>query len=98
VLVGSGIGRDMGGGSQTLSTLRALALVTARGLVSRFLRQRIHMFVGTMRANDLAYLGELCDAGKITPVIERSYPLAEAAAAVARVEGGHASGKVIVIP
>jgi NADPH:quinone reductase-like Zn-dependent oxidoreductase len=97
VLVGAGVGRDMGGGSQTLSTLGALATIAARGLASRFLRQHIRMFVAKVRAGDLAYLAELCAAGKITPVIDRSLPLADAAEAVRIIEGGHARGKVIVV-
>jgi NADPH:quinone reductase-like Zn-dependent oxidoreductase len=98
VLVGGGIGRDMGGRSQTLDTLGVLALVMGRGIVSRFLRQRIRMFVAKMRPSDLTYLGELCDTGKVTPVIERSYALAEAAEAIRNLEAGHVRGKVLVVP
>ena len=38
----------------------------------------------------------LVDAGKITPVIDRSYPLHQAAEALADVEQGHAKGKVVI--
>jgi NADPH:quinone reductase-like Zn-dependent oxidoreductase len=98
VLVGGGVGRDMGGRSQTLDTLGVLVLVMGRGLFSRFLRQRIRMFVAKMRPSDLAYLGELCDTGKVTPVIERSYALAHAAEAIRTLEAGHVRGKVLVLP
>jgi NADPH:quinone reductase-like Zn-dependent oxidoreductase len=98
VLVGGGVGRDMGGRSQTLDTLGVLVLVMGRGLFSRFLRQRIRMFVARMRPSDLAYLGELCDTGKVTPVIERSYALADAAEAIRTLEAGHVRGKVLVLP
>ena len=98
VLVGGGTGRDMGGGSQTLDTLGAMALVMARGIFSRFLRQRIRMFVGQIRPDDLTYLAELCAAGRMTPVIGHTYPLADAAAAIRQIEGGHPRGKVLVIP
>jgi NADPH:quinone reductase-like Zn-dependent oxidoreductase len=97
VLVGSGVGRDMGGGSQTLRTLGALTTVAARAVFARFLRQRIRMFVAKVRASDLAHLAELCSAGKITPVIDRSLPLADAAEAIRIVEAGHARGKVVVV-
>jgi NADPH:quinone reductase-like Zn-dependent oxidoreductase len=96
VLVGGGVGRDTGD-NPTLATLGTLAFVVGRGLFSRFLRQRIRMFVAKTRASDLAYLAELCEAGKLTPVIDRSYPLADAAEAIRHVEAGHARGKVIVI-
>jgi NADPH:quinone reductase-like Zn-dependent oxidoreductase len=97
VLVGGGIGRDTGG-SQTLGTLRALALVAARRPFSRFLRQRIRMFVATARTSDLTYLAELCAAGQVTPHVERTYRLAETAEAIRHLEGGHARGKLIVVP
>ena len=98
VLIGGGVGRDMGGRSQTLDTLGVLALVIGRGIFSRFLHQRIRMFVARMRPSDLAYLGELCETGKVTPVTERSYPLADAAEAIRNLEGGHVRGKVVVVP
>lgn len=97
VLVGGGIGRDTGG-SQTLATLRALVLVTARSPFSRLLRQRIRMFVATARSSDLTYLAELCDAGRLTPYLERTYRLEETAEAIRHIEGGHARGKLVVVP
>jgi NADPH:quinone reductase-like Zn-dependent oxidoreductase len=47
-----------------------------------------------MLTTDLAALRELLEAGKITPVIDRTYPLAEVAAAIRYLEQGHARGKV----
>ena len=41
-------------------------------------------------------LKELCEAGRIRPVLDRQYPLAEAAEAIRYVGEGHARGKVIV--
>jgi NADPH:quinone reductase-like Zn-dependent oxidoreductase len=49
-----------------------------------------------MRQSDLDVLRELLQAGKITPVIDRRYPLAETAAALRYLELGHARGKVII--
>ena len=46
----------------------------------------------------LAELVKLVDAGTLTPVIERKFALADAAAALAHVESGHTVGKVLVIP
>ena len=45
---------------------------------------------------DLVTLGELLEAGKIAPVIDRSYPLSEIAAAFRYVEDQHAQGKVVI--
>lgn len=46
--------------------------------------------------DDLAFLRELLEAGKIVPVIDRRYPLSEAAEAVRYLGTGHARGKVVI--
>lgn len=46
----------------------------------------------------LTALVKLVDAGVLKPMIDRRYPLSEAAAALAHVEAGHAVGKVLVVP
>ena len=48
------------------------------------------------KPEDVATLGELIAAGKVVPVIDRRYPLAEAAEALRRVDDGHARGKVLI--
>lgn len=45
---------------------------------------------------DLTALNTLLEAGKVTPVIDRRYPLAQTAEAIAYLEEGHARGKVII--
>jgi NADPH:quinone reductase-like Zn-dependent oxidoreductase len=97
VLVGAGVGRDWGD-SATLDMLGTLAFVIGRGVFSRFLRQHIRMFAGKIRTGDLAFLAGLCEAGQLRPVIDRSYALADTAAAIRHLEAGHVRGKVIVIP
>jgi NADPH:quinone reductase-like Zn-dependent oxidoreductase len=56
--------------------------------------------MGNMLANpnqaDLVVLTELLEAGKITPIIDRHYPLAEVAEAIRYLEAGHARGKVVI--
>ena len=44
----------------------------------------------------LIFMKELIEAGKVTPVIDRSYPLAETAEAIRYLEAGHAHGKVVI--
>jgi len=45
---------------------------------------------------DLLTLKELIEAGKVVPVVDRTYPLAEAAEAIRRLEHGHARGKAVI--
>lgn len=65
---------------------------------SLFLRQRFTFFVAKIKRDDLTTLCELMKAGKLTPVIDRQYPLEESSAAIAYVEEGHARAKVIITP
>ena len=63
---------------------------------SPFLKQKFVFFVAKMKRDDLLALSSLIEAGTITPVIDRRYPLNEAANAIAYVEGGHARAKVLI--
>jgi NADPH:quinone reductase-like Zn-dependent oxidoreductase len=92
VLVGSGTGRD-GSDYGLLGTLGSLIWTRA---LSLFTDQRFRVFLADVTKEDLLFLAELVEAGALTPVIDRSYPLPEAAAAIAYLETGHARGKVAV--
>jgi NADPH:quinone reductase-like Zn-dependent oxidoreductase len=48
------------------------------------------------RRQDLLTLKDLIEAGKLTPVIDRTYPLSEAPQAIRYLEQGHARGKVVL--
>jgi NADPH:quinone reductase-like Zn-dependent oxidoreductase len=58
--------------------------------------QTLKSFTAEVSAQALTEVGDLIESGRITPVIDRTYPLTEAAAAVALVEKGSPAGKVIV--
>ncbi|MNR52267.1 hypothetical protein D3C85_1720760 [compost metagenome] len=45
---------------------------------------------------DLSFMKELLEAGKVVPVIDRCYPLSEAAEALRYLEKGHARGKIVI--
>lgn len=45
---------------------------------------------------DLTFVKELIEAGKVKPVIDRSYPLSETADAIRYLEEGHAQGKIVI--
>lgn len=63
---------------------------------SLFLRQKFTFFIAKMNRDDLTTLCGLIQSGRITPVIDRRYPLTEAAVAIAYVEEGHAPAKVVI--
>ena len=61
-------------------------------LVSMFVRQQASPTVKTQNHDDLVALKGLVEAGTVTPVIDRTYPLAETPQAIGRVAAGHARG------
>ena len=54
------------------------------------------MYISTTNRADLAVLRELIEAGKVRPVIDRTFPLSEAAEAVRYVGTGRARAKVVI--
>jgi len=87
VIVGSeGRGRWLGGFDRNL---RAPVL-------SRFVGQRLRMLASKERGEDLEVLRELLEAGKVTPVIGRTYPLREVPEAIRQLEAGHTRGKLVI--
>lgn len=62
----------------------------------RFVSQRVAIFTVKPNRDDLRYLKELIEAGKVTPVIDRTYSLPEAPEAILYLEEGHARGKVVL--
>jgi NADPH:quinone reductase-like Zn-dependent oxidoreductase len=74
-------------------------LLPLRGLVvSKFVGQQLRMFLARLNRDDLLFMCDLVTDGKLTPVVDRTYPLSEAAEAIAYLETGHARGKVVVTP
>ena len=65
-------------------------------LVSPAVSQRMVSFLAHQSRADLAVLAELLATGKVTPVIDRTYPLSDVAEAIRYLEAGHARGKVAV--
>lgn len=63
---------------------------------SPFIKHKFRFFIAKIKQDDLLMLCELIQAGKLTPVIDRRYPLADTASALAYVEQGHAPAKVII--
>src|SRR5215471_12715727 len=66
-------------------------------LRSKFSKQKFVFFIAQFNHNDLAYLADLMQSGKITPVIDRTYKsLIEVPDALQYLEQGHARGKVVI--
>ena len=65
-------------------------------VMSKFVSQRMLPFLARINQDDLVVLKELIEAGVVTPVIDRTYPLSQTAEAVRYQEGGHALGKVVI--
>ena len=65
-------------------------------LVSMFVRQQTAPTVKTQNHDDLVALKDLVEAGKVTPVIDRTYSLPETPAAIGHVATGHARGTVVI--
>jgi len=65
-------------------------------LLSPFVGQQLHPFLTKWNQQDLEVLKDLIEAGKVSPVIDRTYALSEAADAMRYLEAGHARGKVVI--
>jgi NADPH:quinone reductase-like Zn-dependent oxidoreductase len=65
-------------------------------VVSRFASRKLVMFVAKVNKEDLITLGELMASGKVTPVIDKCYPLNETAEAMRDLDQGRARGKLVV--
>jgi NADPH:quinone reductase-like Zn-dependent oxidoreductase len=65
-------------------------------LLSPFVGQRLGFFLNKENAADLRALTELIEAGSVTPLVDREYPLAETATAIRHLIDGRATGKLAV--
>jgi NADPH:quinone reductase-like Zn-dependent oxidoreductase len=65
-------------------------------VVSMFVRQQASPTVKTQNHEDLVALKALVEAGKVTPVIDGTYPLRETPEALGHVGAGHARGTVVI--
>ncbi len=70
-------------------------LFIARGL-SSFTDQKFAQYMTKLSKPDLIVLGDLIQAGKVRPVIERTYTLNDAPEAIRQLDAGHARGKLVI--
>ena len=86
------VGGD-GGGRVTGGFFRGMLRAP---LVSLVVGQKLGGLISRVKQEDLRALAELIEAGKVTPVIDRTYPLIEAPDAIRYLEQGHPGGKVVI--
>jgi NADPH:quinone reductase-like Zn-dependent oxidoreductase len=86
------VGGD-GGGPWTGGFFRG---VLRAPLLSLFVGQKLGGLNAKVNQEDLRAVGELIGAGKLTPIIDRTYPLVETPEALRYLEGGHPGGKVVI--
>jgi NADPH:quinone reductase-like Zn-dependent oxidoreductase len=86
IVGGEGGGRWFGGIDRQLRA----------SMLSLFVRQKLGTFVAKANGKDLVVLKELIEAGKVTPVVDKAYPLSQVPEAIRHLEEGHARGKVAI--
>ncbi|MFB6865922.1 NAD(P)-dependent alcohol dehydrogenase [Streptomyces virginiae] len=87
IVGGEGGGRWLGGNERQLGAL----------LLSPFVGQRLRsLAVMEQHHSDLRTLTELIEDGSVTPVVDRSYPLAEVPDAISHLRGGQVRGKIAI--
>jgi NADPH:quinone reductase-like Zn-dependent oxidoreductase len=85
-----------GGVSKGGSFLGPIGLIVRGQVLSRFVRHRLLALNAAPSKDNLATLSELAGSGKVTPVIDRTYPLREASEAIRYLEVEHARAKVVI--
>lgn len=96
VLHPKGIYIGCGGGGPDRGSMELLGSMLGSVVIAPFVSQKIPGLLAKVNTADLAFLADLMQTGKVTPVFDRSYPLSETAAAISYLEQGHARGKVVI--
>jgi NADPH:quinone reductase-like Zn-dependent oxidoreductase len=86
IVGGEGGGRWLGGNDRQLRAQ----------MLSPFVRQKLGTFISKERKEDLEELRELLEAGKVMPVVDRTFPLSEVPDAIRYLREGRARGKVVI--
>ena len=86
----------MVGGPSTDPWIGPLIVPLKAKFVAPFVSQKLQFFLAEINPLDLAVLANLMQSGKLTPVIDRTYPLSDIRAAMSYLAVGHARGKVVI--
>jgi NADPH:quinone reductase-like Zn-dependent oxidoreductase len=86
----------LNGGGSPGHVIGALAPMARAVVTDRFVRQRLRPFLSKPNRADLLTVTGLIDTDRLTPVLDRTYPLAQTAEGLRHVERGHTRGKVVI--
>jgi NADPH:quinone reductase-like Zn-dependent oxidoreductase len=89
-------GRYVGVGGPNQSLVGMLTYLIKLLVYSRAVSQKFVMFIAKSSKDDMTFMCELMEAGKVKPVIDRRYRLSEVSEAIRYLEEGHARGKVVI--
>ena len=84
------------GGPKTGKWIGPMTLPVKAALLNPFVSQEFVMILTDLTTQDMTLISDLMQAGKVTPVIDRRYPLSEVPEAIRYLETGRARGKIIV--
>lgn len=76
--------------------LGPMGLIVKALALSPFVRQKLRPLAAMPNTENLTVLTDLIESGKVTPIIDRTYPLVETPDAIRYLEEGHARGKVVI--
>jgi NADPH:quinone reductase-like Zn-dependent oxidoreductase len=86
----------LNGGGSPGHVLGPVAGILRAAVVNALVRERLRLLPHEQKREQLLTLTGLIDAGKLTPVLDRTYPLAGTADGLRRLEHGHARGKIVI--
>lgn len=84
------------GGPKTNRLIGPLAHIIRIRLAALRASQKVIFFIANVNREDLMFMNELIEAGKVTPLIDRQYPLSELPQAMRHFAEGHPHGKIVI--
>jgi NADPH:quinone reductase-like Zn-dependent oxidoreductase len=84
------------GGDEGGKWLGGIARQLRAHVLSPFVRQKLGTWISTEREEDLETLHQLLEASKVTPIVDRTFPLSEVPEAMRYLRDGRAHGKVVI--
>jgi NADPH:quinone reductase-like Zn-dependent oxidoreductase len=84
------------GGPSEGAWLGPMSAAVKAMIVSQFVHQKLQFMLAQLNKEDLEVLRTMAEAGRLTPIIDRRYPLAQTGEALTYLLQGHARGKVVI--